>query len=228
MNDEKTASGSDFVRDLGEAIRANPVPAALIGMGLAWLFVGGRSSAKASFGWARDGMTHFRSKDEDETARELGRSFDEPVKSARQSPSDRSAVARTASDVAHALGAATPQFFVSAQANLADLMRRQPLMLGAVGLAVGAEIAASLRPTAVEADLLGEASTNVQERAREFAVAAAGRAAMAADDVTAAIGQEARAQELTPDSIRQTAREASRKVESVIDQSAERLRSRIN
>ena len=74
-------------------------------------------------------------------------------------------------------------------------MRRQPLMLGAVGLAVGAGIAGSLRPTAVEADLLGEASTNVQERAREFAVAAAGRAAMAADDITAAIGQEARAQE---------------------------------
>jgi hypothetical protein len=224
MNDEKTASGSDFVRNLGEAIRANPVPAALIGMGLAWLFTGGRSSAKASFGWARNGVTHFRSKDAGESARGLGRpSDDAPV-----SAGDRSAVARTASDAADGLGAATPQFFASAHANIADLMRRQPLMLGAVGLAVGAGIAASLRPTAAEADLLGEASTNVQERARKFTASAAERTARVADDVASAVAQEARAQELTPDSIRRAAGETSRKVESLIDQSAERLRSRIN
>ena len=219
MNDEKTASAGDFVRDLGEAIRANPVPAALIGMGLAWLFTGGRSSAKASFGWARGSMTHFRSKDDGEPTPRLGRSLDDP---AGQSLGDRSAVAQ------NALGAATPQFLASAQANLADLMRRQPLMLGAVGLAVGAGIAASLRPTAAEADLLGEASTNVQERAREFAAAASERTARVADDIAAAVGQEAHAQDLTPDSIRRAARETSRKVESLIDQSAERVRSRIN
>jgi hypothetical protein len=225
MKDEQTPSGGDFVRDLGEAILANPVPSALIGMGLAWLFTGGRSSAKASFGWAKDSMTHFRSKDDGEPARRIGRSFDDL---AGQSLGDRSAVARKASAAAYGLAAATPQFFASAQANLADLMRRQPLMLGAVGLAVGAGIAASLRPTAAEADLLGEASTNVQGRAREFAAAAVERTARLADDITTAIGQEARAQELTPDSIQQSAREASRKVESVIDRSAERLRSRIN
>jgi hypothetical protein len=219
MNDEKTASAGDFVRDLGEAIRANPVPAALIGMGLAWLFTGGRSSAKASFGWARDSMTHFRSKDDGEPAPRLGRSLDNP---AGQSLGDSSAVAQ------NALGAATPQFLASAQANLADLMRRQPLMLGAVGLAVGAGIAASLRPTAAEADLLGEASTNVQGRARKSAAAAVEHTARVADDIAAAVGQEARAQELAPDSIRRAAGETSRKVESLIDQSAERVRSRIN
>ena len=79
MNDEKTASAGDFVRDLGEAIRANPVPAALIGMGLAWLFTGGRSSAKASFGWARGSMTHFRSKDDGEPTPRLRRSLDDPA-----------------------------------------------------------------------------------------------------------------------------------------------------
>ena len=62
MNQEKTASGGDFVRDLGEAIRDNPIPAALIGMGLAWLLTAGRSSAKAGFGWARDSVTRFGSK----------------------------------------------------------------------------------------------------------------------------------------------------------------------
>jgi|GEM_PF-6210149 len=101
-------------------------------------------------------------------------------------------------------------------------------MLGAVGLAVGTGVAASLRPTAAEADLLGKASANAQERARDFAAAAARRAATVADELSTTIGQEARAQELTPDSIRQSTREASRKVESIIDQSVERLRSRMN
>ena len=228
MNDEKTASAGDFVRDLGEAIRENPIPSALIGMGLAWLFTGGRSSANAGLGWARHSLTHFSSRDEGETARGLGRPLHGGVTSPRESLGDRGAFTQKASDAAYAVGAAAPQFLASAQANLADLMRRQPLMLGAVGLAVGAGIAASLRPTAAEADLLGEASTNVQERARGFAAAASERTARVADDIAAAVGQEARAQDLTPDSIRRAARETSRKVESLIDQSAERVRSRIN
>jgi hypothetical protein len=204
MNEEKIASGGDFVRDLGDAIRDNPIPSALIGMGLAWLFTGGRSSAIAGLDWARDSVTHLTSK-AGATAEGLGRSFDD-------------------ADVVSSLGTTTPQFFASAQANLADLMRRQPLMLGAVGLAVGAGIAASLRTTDAEANLLGEASKNVQERARELAAGAAQRA----NDVSAAISQEARAQELTPDSIRQAAGEANRKIDSVIDRSAERVRSRMN
>jgi len=34
--------GSDFIRDLGETARKNPVSAALIGMGILWLFTGNR------------------------------------------------------------------------------------------------------------------------------------------------------------------------------------------
>ena len=220
MNEEKIASGGDFVRDLGVAIRDNPVPAALIGMGLAWLFTGGRSSARAGFDWARGSVTNLTSK-AGETANGLGRSFND---TAGENRGAGSAVAQKAADVVSSLGTTTPQFFASAQANIADLMRRQPLMLGAVGLAIGAGIAASLRTTDAEANLLGEASKNVQERAREFAATAAQRA----NDVSAAISEEARAQQLTPDGIRQVAGEANRKIESVIDRSAERVRSRLN
>ena len=41
---EKTA---DFVKDLGDAARRNPVSAALIGMGVLWLFTGGKSAGRA-------------------------------------------------------------------------------------------------------------------------------------------------------------------------------------
>src|SRR3979411_3075388 len=40
--------GSDFVRDLGDAARKNPLSAALIGMGLLGLFTGGRTAERAA------------------------------------------------------------------------------------------------------------------------------------------------------------------------------------
>ena len=41
---EKT---TDFVRDLGDAARQNPIAATLIGMGVVWLFAGGRTVERA-------------------------------------------------------------------------------------------------------------------------------------------------------------------------------------
>src|SRR5207344_792674 len=38
--------GSDFISDLGDAARKNPLSAALIGMGVLWLFTGNRSVAR--------------------------------------------------------------------------------------------------------------------------------------------------------------------------------------
>ena len=39
--------GSDFISDLGDAARQNPLSAALIGMGVLWLFTGGRTVERA-------------------------------------------------------------------------------------------------------------------------------------------------------------------------------------
>src|ERR1700749_2664591 len=44
---DMTEKGSDFVRDLGEAARQNPLSAALIGMGVLWLFTGGSAVSRA-------------------------------------------------------------------------------------------------------------------------------------------------------------------------------------
>ena len=40
---DMTENGSDFIKDLGDAARRNPVSAALIGMGVIWLFAGGKA-----------------------------------------------------------------------------------------------------------------------------------------------------------------------------------------
>ena len=126
---------------------------------------------------------------------------------------------------ATSLGAPNSRVFAAAQSNFADLMDRQPLVLGAIGLGVGAAMAAALPSTAVEADLLGQASADLQARARVVAGDVTERAADLADGVTAAITNEAQAQGLTADSLKQSASDASRKVHNVVAQSTERLRS---
>ena len=50
--------GSDFIQDLGDAVRKNPLSAALIGMGVLWLFTGNRPVERAgdfvrNTGWDR-------------------------------------------------------------------------------------------------------------------------------------------------------------------------------
>ncbi len=114
--------------------------------------------------------------------------------------------------------------FAAAQ-SIGDLMDRQPLVLGAIGLGVGAVMAAALPSTAVEADLLGQASADFQSRTRELAEKVTDRAADLADGVTAAVANEAQAQGLTAGSLKQSASDASRKVQNIVAQSTERLRA---
>jgi hypothetical protein len=104
-------------------------------------------------------------------------------------------------------------------------MDRQPLVLGAIGLGVGAAMAAAIPSTAVETDLLGQASADLQARVRVVAGDVTERAAGLADGVTAAITKEAQAQGLTAESLKQSASDASRKVQNIAAQSTERLRS---
>ena len=87
--------------------------------------------------------------------------------------------------------------FATTQSNSADLLDRQPLVMGAIGLGVGAAMAAALPSTAVETGLLGQASADLQARTHEIAGQVTDRAADLADGVTAAVTNEAKAQGLT-------------------------------
>ena len=53
--------------------------------------------------------------------------------------------------------------------NLTDLFKAQPLALGAIGLAIGAGIAAALPHTDIENSYLGETSESLKSKAAEIA-----------------------------------------------------------
>jgi hypothetical protein len=70
-----------------------------------------------------------------------------------------------------------------------SMVRDQPLVLGAIGLAVGAMVAAGLPRTREEDQLMGEASDRLTEKAKEIGQAQTGKVqAVAAAAKDAALG----------------------------------------
>jgi hypothetical protein len=230
MSDVTSTKSADFVGNLGAAVRDNPLPAALIGMGLLWLLRGGRATAKAGFAQGVDAVSSL-SLQAAGAARSVVGSVGDSANAAGGSLSDAGgAIMQRVSEVGGtAIRSMRPDLdFASARASIADLMQRQPLFIGAVGLAIGAGIAASIPPTAAEVDLLGAASANLQEKARDLAAATANQARELAGSVATTVANEARVQGLTVDELKQNATEVGRKVQSVIGASVDAARSRTN
>jgi len=77
--------------------------------------------------------------------------------------------------------------FAHAQSSLADLLDRQPLLLGAIGLVVGAAVAGAFPASDVENELVGDYSDRVKERLVERAEDVSQRGREAADSLKSGI-----------------------------------------
>jgi hypothetical protein len=242
---EFSEKASDFVRDLGDAARKNPISAALIGMGVVWLFTGGRTTERVgdlmrNAGFDRipdaagNALDAARS-----TLRSGSASVGEGVSSATETLRDAGAagldrVARAGSEVADTaygyaqnIPDAGGVLFGTARDNLSELFRTQPLALGAVGLAIGAGIAAALPATDLEAEYFGEASDNFKEQAADFASEQVSRAATVAEDVVAAVSDEARNQGLTVDAAKSAIADIPAKLGRVADAAGKGISDRV-
>jgi hypothetical protein len=107
--------------------------------------------------------------------------------------------------------------FETARDNLTELFRAQPLALGAIGLAIGAGIAAALPSTDVENVYLGDVSATIRSRTAEIAGQQVEKAASLATDVIDAAAEEAREQGLTADGARAAADDITGRVGRVVD-----------
>jgi hypothetical protein len=146
----RQSGATEFVQNLGGAARQNPLPVALTGIGIAWLMALGRQPAE------------------------------QQQRDVEPSPAERisegaSSVKRRASETLGSVQAAAG----SASATVAETSRRvrggfeylaqeQPLLLGAIGLAVGTAIGASAPRTQQESRVFGEASRRLTEKAKEM------------------------------------------------------------
>jgi hypothetical protein len=187
----------EFASNLGNSVKDNPLPVALVGIGLAWLMVGSRADggaarlpssrlperasetadllgdrageATARFG-ERVGATLDDASDAVSSAREkLGDTVDRASRVARAARDRVTETAGAARERAAELGGAARHQVDRARVGYDRMMREQPLALGAIGLAVGAIIAASVPRTREEDRLMGPARDRLLDEAKDTA-----------------------------------------------------------
>jgi hypothetical protein len=230
--------GMPFIADLGDAIRRNPVSTALIGMGLLWLFTGDRAKAGAAEIARRTKLDRMPDVAADAVAsgratlHDVGERVGETLAdvgdragSAAQAVRDQGAAAfERAADFGRTIPGTGADLFEGARSKLTDLFNEQPLMLGALGVAIGAGIAASLPSTTVEAELFGETSDEFKAQARGFAQQASARAEEMARDAVGAAAEEAHRQGLTPEAMTTAAADLGDKAKRVAEAAEDNLR----
>ncbi len=229
--------GTDFIGDLGDAVRKNPLSAALIGMGVLWLFAGSRPVERVG--------DFARSSGLDRIPDAAGNAFDaarSTLRSGTDAIADRVTSAsgvvkdgvvdavdsttrygREYADAASEYMAAIPgsgvEIFDTVRSNLTDLFKAQPLALGAIGIAIGAGIAAALPRTEVEVEYLGEASDSVRKTVAQLAADQTDRVATVAGRVVDAVEREVATQGLTLEGAKTAVKGISAKVGEVIGSS---------
>lgn len=166
-----------------QQLRENPIPIALIGLGVAWLAISQTRRDPTLGGAYPDGYyPTYEGYDEDEGIREKVKAKAEAAKaklsSAAQAAKSKLALAKhTAGDgVTDARGRVSQlasearvkagEYGAAARHRFDDTLESEPLVIGAIGLAVGAAIGASLPSTPVERRYIGPARSKAAEAAK--------------------------------------------------------------
>jgi hypothetical protein len=232
-----------FVNDLQDAVRENPVSATLVGVGLLWMFAGGSrisaaaalfpAAAKGLASGAAQGLRHSADaaaaagagaqsvgtglietvRDTvTQTAAAVGDSASHAYDALTGAASDAAPQIKRA---AAARAAAADGFGGALQSNLRETFERQPLLLGAIGIAIGAGMAAATPISEVEKEFAGETAANVTAQVKEFASEQAEKVTETAERTLEAVKQEAAAQGLTASAAKNAAATIGTKVKEV-------------
>ena len=172
------ADGADFTRDLVARTKANPVPAALIGIGVAWLAATSRQSAATTRAIPRPRPTH---------AGVLVRKPSEEEAAYRPRPADAQAVARISYPQGDTSMNRSPARKLSSVGN-------SPIALGAIAAVVGLVAGALIPTTEQEEKALGSTAGRVRAAGRDLAQDAVERGGQVANDALAAVKESASAE----------------------------------
>jgi ElaB/YqjD/DUF883 family membrane-anchored ribosome-binding protein len=179
MDSARDGSAGRFVQNLGRNVQENPLPVALVGLGLAWTMIstaasrrdGGFERARAStesgyfgpdtiedgVGAGVDSLTEAAPAGSATAAR----ATDLYRRTARAGSQAKDRITGQASEFTERVS--------SASRGLVDFCKEQPVVLVGLGLAIGAAIGALLPASRTEDRLFGEASKRIKEQAGDMA-----------------------------------------------------------
>lgn len=156
-------NGREFFDNLATSVKANPVPMVLTSVGLLWMMASQHSGSTLASGYDAEASTSHGLRDK---AGELRARASGKLGSARERVGSS---AHHASESLHHAGDALRQRAGDVRQGFDDMMREQPLAIGAMGIALGALVGAMLPPTRREDELLGSASERARTKAKELA-----------------------------------------------------------
>jgi len=203
------ASGQQVGAKFVEQAKANPMPLAVVGLGLAWLMVSNgkshaaaepRSFAAADYGdygdegGAGDGLkekTQQTAQSLSDKAHGLGDALKDKVAGARASAVD------TARSAAQSLNGAAAEARDKAglaaqqvQRTFAQTLESEPLLLAGLGLIVGVAVGAAFPSTEAENRLMGEHRDHLVDKGKDLAQSGLEKAADAAEATYGAVKGE--------------------------------------
>ena len=179
---------TEYVQNLGTAAKSDPIPLALVGVGIAWLMlsngrsrgmadiharsrvgdaasaVGDKASAAASaVSDAADGVA-AGVKDTLSSVKDKVSQTAQRISDTAQSARDS---ARRVGDTARQVGNTARQGAQRVRGSYDYLVSEQPLAIGAIGLALGVALAAAAPRTRTEDDLLGDTSDRLKDDVKQ-------------------------------------------------------------
>jgi hypothetical protein len=185
-----TSGGADFARNLRRSVVDNPLPLLLIGSGIAWLMTTGngrpqagrsadqfstrdttgrpawmRDSAKSSSGTIGETMGDMA-----QQAGDMASAAADSLRGAAEGVSGTvSEYAGSASELASSATSSARNLGGQVQRTWSTLAEEQPLVLGAMGLALGVLLGSGLPSTRTEDRLMGDASDALKSEVKEEA-----------------------------------------------------------
>jgi hypothetical protein len=170
-------TAGDTVHEIWADTRQNPLPALLIGAGVAWMLYDRSSNGNGNASRNR----------REYSSRRYARAYEPYDRGEARGTEDRWDEARSqaheAGTWAREAGSEARQRARRAQNGMQRMLRQNPLLVGAAAMLVGAAVGASLPETERENELMGEARDSVVDRAQHAAENAVSAAKEATNDV---------------------------------------------
>lgn len=173
-------NGAEFFGNLGTTVRNNPVPTLLTTVGLCWLMLGQNHPPRVGYrvgpdqdssGWSEglvggldSAREHLHSGSDS-----LREGFHHLKDKAAHLADDVGASARHARHSAHQAGERMAQGSQHLGDEFSRLLKEQPLMMAAAGIALGAMLGAALPSTSTEQRTMGKTSADLADKVKRTA-----------------------------------------------------------
>jgi len=203
-----------------DTIRQNPLPAALTGIGLGWLFVNARKQGSSrppyrdtvyrdaayvegypptnEYAPAAPGYpSRYEGESGSSTGQALGNARDKVGETATQAQDKAGELASRTQDRVSNLGEQARYQAQRASGGFQRMLRENPLAVGTLAVGVGAAVGLAIPETSKEHEVMGEARDNLVDKAQEKVQETQQKAQRVAEEAQSAVQQEAENQGLT-------------------------------